>query len=79
MNATKHDSMAHTLHFVYVRKNARPNLLDTREIRKISAPLFVVTVQRCETYKRCVSYHGAESGNSIQGIDLITKCLPTHV
>ena len=58
---------AHTLNFMYVRKDKKPSLLNKREIRTRAhdAPLFLVGVPRCEAYKRSVCYHGATAWNDL--------------
>ena len=57
---------AHVLNFMYVRKGKR-HLLNTREIRTRAhdAPLFNVTIPRCEAYKRSVGYFGAVEWNNL--------------
>ena len=57
---------AHVLNFMYTRKS-NVSLLNNREIRTRAhdAPLFEVTVPRCETFKRSVGYFGATSWNNL--------------
>ena len=57
---------AHLLNFMYLRQN-RKDLLNTREIRTRAndAPLFHVTIPKCEAFKRCVGYHGAIEWNNL--------------
>ena len=57
---------AHTLNFMYLRKSNRA-LLNTREIRTRAhdAPLFMVTVPRCEAFKRSVAYFGPGKWNDL--------------
>ena len=58
---------AHTLNFMFKRKEQYPNLLNNREIRTRAhdAPLFEVQVPRCEAFKRSVGYHGSEEWNAL--------------
>ena len=55
---------AHICNFLYKRKN-KVALLNRREIRTRAhdAPLFLVPVPRCESFKRSVCYHGSSSWN----------------
>ena len=57
---------AHVLNFMYLRKSNRA-LLNLREIRTRAhdAPLFSVTVPRCEAFKRSVSYFGSVAWNNL--------------
>ena len=57
---------AHVLNFMYVRKS-NVKLLNNREIRTRAhdAPLFEISVPRCEAYKRSVKYFGANSWNGL--------------
>ena len=57
---------AHTLNFMFVRQS-RKDLLNVREIRTRAhdAPLFNVTIPRCEAFKRSVGYHGSVEWNSL--------------
>ena len=56
----------HLLNFMYIRKN-KPGMLNVREIRTKAhdAPLFNVTIPRCEAFKRSVSYSGAIEWNNL--------------
>ena len=58
---------AHTLNFMYMRKEKKPDLLNRRKIRTRAhdAPLFDITIPRCEAFKRSVGYHGAASWNNL--------------
>ena len=58
---------AHTLNFMYKRKDRRPELLNRREIRTRAhdAPLFETVVPRCEAFKRSVGYQGAVTWNNL--------------
>ena len=51
---------------MYIRKKDK-SLLNTREIRTRAhdAPLFKVTMPRCESFKRSVGYFGASGWNSL--------------
>ena len=55
---------AHTLNFMYNRQSRR-DLLNIREIRTRAhdAPLFNVTIPRCEAFKRSIGYHGSVKWN----------------
>ena len=58
---------AHVLNFMYIRKkNVR--LLNNREIRTRAhdAPLFNVSIPRCEAYKRSIGYFGSVSWNNLR-------------
>ena len=57
---------AHVLNFMYKRQT-RKDLLNVREIRTRAhdAPLFNVTVPRCETFKRSIGYFGSVAWNSL--------------
>ena len=57
---------AHVLNFMYGRRRD-VRLLNNREIRMRAhdAPLFEVTVPRCEAYKRSVGYFGAVKWNEL--------------
>ena len=57
---------AHLLNFMYNRKSNR-SLLNNREIRTRAhdAPLFEVTIPRCEAFKRSVGYFGAVKWNEL--------------
>ena len=57
---------AHVLNFMYLRKK-KTHLLNKREIRTRAhdAPLFNVTVPRCEAFKRSVSYAGGTEWNNL--------------
>ena len=57
---------AHILNFMYSRKT-KEKLLNKREIqtRAHDAPLFAVTVPRCEAFKRSVGYSGAIRWNEL--------------
>ena len=56
---------AHTLNFMYKRKETRKDLLNRREIRTRAhdAPLFQTHIPRCQAVKRSVGYFGAEEWN----------------
>ena len=58
---------AHTLNFMYKRKEMRGDLLNKREIRTRAhdAPLFKIIIPRCEAVKRSVGYFGAERWNAL--------------
>ena len=58
---------AHTLNFMYKRKENRRELLNNREIRTRAhdAPTFNIAIPRCEAFKRSVGYHGSEEWNSL--------------
>ena len=58
---------AHTLNFMYLRKDKRPELLNTREIRTRAhdAPIFNTKVPRCEAFRRSVQYAGSVMWNSL--------------
>ena len=62
----KDGRIAHTLNFMYKRTN-KHSLLNTREIRTRAhdAPLFNVTIPRCEAFKRSVGYHGSVNWNNL--------------
>ena len=57
---------AHVLNFMYIRKKD-VHLLNCREIRTRAhdAPLFNITIPRCEAFKRSVGYFGALSWNEL--------------
>ena len=57
---------AHVLNFMYKRQGKR-ELMNTREIRTRAhdAPLFNVTIPRCEAFKRSIGYFGSEEWNSL--------------
>ena len=57
---------AHVLNFMYNRKS-RPELMNVREIRTRAhnAPMFNVTVPRCEAFKRSVGYSGSVDWNNL--------------
>ena len=57
---------AHILNFMYIRKK-KTQLLNNREIRTRAhnAPLYEVTVPRCEAFKRSVGYFGAVKWNDL--------------
>ena len=57
---------AHLLNFMYLRQG-RKDLINNREIRTRAndAPLFLVTVPKCEAFKRSVGYHGAVEWNNL--------------
>ena len=65
---------AHVLNFMYIRKR-RKHLINNKEIRTRAhdAPLFNVTIPRCEAFKRSVGYFGSVEWNkqipSIRNID----------
>ena len=58
---------AHVLNFMYSRVS-RPELLNRREIRTRAhdAPLFNVTIPRCEGFKRSIGYFGSTEWNELQ-------------
>ena len=58
---------AHVLNFMYSRMS-RPELLNTREIRTRAhdAPLFNVTIPRCEGFKQSIGYFGSTEWNELQ-------------
>ena len=58
--------LAHVCNFMYTRKGNRA-LLNTREIRTRAhdAPVFNVTIPRCEAFKRSVCYHGSTEWNNL--------------
>ena len=57
------------LNFMYLRKS-NVRLLNNREIRTRAhdAPLFDISVPRCEAYKRSVGYYGAAAWNEISPV-----------
>ena len=57
---------AHTLNFMYLRKDKK-NLLNKNEIRTRAhdAPLFNITIPRCEAYEHSVSYSGGTEWNNL--------------
>ena len=57
---------AHVLNFMYKRKGKR-ELMNNREIRTRAhdAPLFNVTIPRCEAFKRSIGYFGSEEWNGL--------------
>ena len=57
---------AHTCNFMFRRKT-KVALLNRREIRTRAhdAPLFIIPIPRCESFKRSVIYHGSTSWNSL--------------
>ena len=57
---------AHVFNFMFIRKKNR-KLLNNREIwtRSHDAPLYNVSVPRCEAYKHSVGFFGAVSWNNI--------------
>ena len=52
---------AHVLNLMYIRQGKR-ELINTREIRTRAhdAPLFNVTIPRCEAFKRSIGYFGPQ-------------------
>ena len=58
---------AHTLNFMYQRKEKRGDLLDRKQVRTRArdAPLFNVSIPRCEAFKQSIGYHGATSWNEL--------------
>ena len=54
------------LNFMYKRQGRR-ELMNTREIRTRAhdAPLFNVTIPRCEAFKRSIRYFGSQEWNSL--------------
>ena len=69
---------AHTLNFMYMRKDKKPGLLNKREIRTRAndAPLFETGVPRCEAFKRRVGYYGALKWNQL---DPAVRNTPTYI
>ena len=57
---------AHICNFMYKRKSNK-SLLNRREIRTRAhdAPLFLVPIPRCESFKRSVCFHGSTSWNKL--------------
>ena len=57
---------AHVCNFMFKRKS-KVSLLNRREIRTRAhdAPLCIVPVPRCESFRRSVSYHGSTLWNSL--------------
>ena len=57
---------SHVLNFMYKRQGRR-DLLNTREIRTRAhdAPLFEVSIPRCEAFKRSIGYFGSTAWNSL--------------
>ena len=57
---------AHVLNFMFNRK-AKKELLNVREIRTRAhdAPLFLVQIPRCESFKRSVGYFGSVEWNAL--------------
>ena len=65
----------HTQNLMFIRK-VRKHLLNTREIRTRAhdAPLFLVTIPRCEAFKRSVCYHGSVEWNNLDPATRNTDC-----
>ena len=59
---------AHTLNFMYIRKDRKPALLNRREIRTRAhdAPVFSVGIPRCEAFKCSVAVFGAMEWNNLE-------------
>ena len=66
---------SHVLNFMYVRKK-KTHLLNNREIRTRAhdAPLFNVSIPRCEAYKRSVSYAGGTEWNNLDPVSRNVNC-----
>ena len=66
---------AHVLNLMYLRKK-KVHLLNNRDIRTRAhdAPLFNVSVPRCETYRRSVSYSGGTAWNNLSPEALNEDC-----